>query len=56
MEAEEIKDLYQILPDYKNEPCKPGEMSHRERFFAVMDFKPFDRIIDTEFGYWDNTL
>ncbi|OHD65126.1 MAG: hypothetical protein A2096_00055 [Spirochaetes bacterium GWF1_41_5] len=31
-------------------------MSPRERFFAIMDFKKIDRIIDTEFGYWKDTL
>jgi hypothetical protein len=56
LDAEEIKKLYLKLPDFKNEPCRPGEMSHKERFSAIMDFKAFDRIVDTEFGYWDNTL
>ena len=54
MEAEEIKELYLTIPDYKNEPCSKGEMSHKERFTAIMDYRPFDRIVDTEFGYWDN--
>ena len=31
-------------------------MTHRERFNAVMHFKPVDRIPNEEFGYWGETL
>ncbi len=36
------------------EPRKPwkGTMTQRERFNAQMHYKPFDRTVNMEFGYW----
>jgi len=37
-------------------PCrKPwkGSMTARERFIAQMHYKPFDRTVNIEFGYWE---
>ena len=36
------------------EPRKPwkGIMTPRERFNAQMHYKPFDRTVNMEFGYW----
>lgn len=31
-------------------------MTHKERWHAVMNYRPFDRIPNYEFGYWDETL
>lgn len=57
MEAEEMKALFARKHHYEdNLPVRPGEMSPRERFFAIMDFQKYDRIIDCEFGYWNDTL
>ena len=38
----------------KMEPRKPwkGTMTQRERFNAQMHYKPFDRTVNMEFGYW----
>lgn len=57
MDATELKAYFaQNTPFSENTAVKPGEMSPRERFIATMDFKKPDRIIDTEFGYWSDTL
>jgi len=56
MEAEEMKALFAKRYSYENVPVAKGEMSPKERFEAIMDFRKPDRIIDCEFGYWDNTL
>lgn len=56
MEAEEMRALFEKKHSYENIPVADGEMSPRERFMAIMDFQKFDRLIDTEFGYWNNTL
>ncbi len=56
MEAEEMRALFEKQHTYENVPVAEGEMSPRERFEAIMDFSAFDRVIDTEFGYWRNTL
>lgn len=56
MDADEIKALYSKTQSYENVEVKPGEMSPRQRFLNIMDFKKPDRIIDTEFGYWSDTL
>jgi hypothetical protein len=56
MDANEMMALYAKAQDYTNVPVKKGEMSPRERFLNIMDFKKVDRIIDNEFGYWDDTL
>jgi hypothetical protein len=56
MEAEEMRALFEKRYTYENVPVARGEMSPRERFAAIMAFDKFDRIIDTEFGYWNNTL
>lgn len=31
----------------------PGTMTERERFNAQMHYKPFDRTVNMEFGYWE---
>lgn len=38
----------------KMEPRKPwkGTMTQRDRFNAQMHYKPFDRTVNMEFGYW----
>jgi uroporphyrinogen decarboxylase len=56
MDADELRERYSQKTTFENVPVKPGEMSPRERFLNIMDFKKVDRIIDHEFGYWDNTL
>ncbi len=56
MEAEEMRALFEKKHTYENVPVADGEMSPRDRFYAIMERQPFDRIIDTEFGYWDNTI
>lgn len=56
MEAEEMKQVFEKRQSYDNVDVPAGEMSPRERFHAIMDFGKVDRIIDTEFGYWKNTL
>ncbi|MFH0918792.1 MAG: hypothetical protein V1913_00390 [Fibrobacterota bacterium] len=56
MDANEMNALYEKAQDLSNVEVKPGEMSPRERFFNTMEFKRPDRIIDTEFGYWNDTL
>ena len=33
-----------------------GTMTARERFNAQMNFKPFDRCFNMEFGYWDENF
>ncbi len=43
------------MADKKITPCrKPwaGTMTDRERFNAQMHYKPFDRSVNMEFGYW----
>ena len=37
------------------EPRKPwaGNMTQRDRFNAQMHYKPFDRTVNMEFGYWE---
>jgi hypothetical protein len=56
MDALEMKDLFEKRHAFENVAVAKGEMSPRERFFAIMEGKKFDRIIDCEFGYWNNTL
>ncbi len=56
MDAQEMKALYESTCSYTNVDVKLGNMSPRDRFFAIMDFKKYDRIIDCEFGYWNDTL
>ena len=56
MEAEEMRQLFEKRHNYENVPVPQGEMSPRERFYAIMGFEKFDRVIDAEFGYWNNTL
>ncbi len=56
MDADELKVLYSQKQSLENVQVPKGEMSPRERFMAIMDFKKTDRIVDTEFGYWDETL
>lgn len=33
-----------------------GTMTERERFYAQMHYKPFDRTVNMEFGYWDENF
>ncbi|MCL2771833.1 MAG: hypothetical protein FWD71_00665, partial [Oscillospiraceae bacterium] len=40
----------EIIPMKK--PWK-GTMTQRDRFNAQMHYKPFDRTVNIEFGYWD---
>lgn len=56
MEAAEMKALFERHYSYDNIRVASGAMSPRERFLAIMGARRFDRIIDCEFGYWDNTL
>ncbi|MBI4976942.1 MAG: hypothetical protein HZC28_05635 [Spirochaetes bacterium] len=56
MDADELKVLLEQRWDLGPVAVAPGEMSPRDRFFSIMDFKKPDRIIDTEFGYWNDTL
>jgi uroporphyrinogen decarboxylase len=56
MDADDLRELLTKLWDMSPVPLEPGEMSPRERFFATMEFRKPDRIIDTEFGYWSDTL
>ena len=40
-------------------PCRPkwkGTMTDRERFVNQMNYKPFDRCFNMEFGYWDENF
>jgi uroporphyrinogen decarboxylase len=56
MEAAEFEHLFKEHRSYSNVAVSDGEMSPLERFNAIYEFNSFDRIIDTEFGYWNNTL
>jgi uroporphyrinogen decarboxylase len=56
MDAGEIEKAFSAQQNYKNVPVAQGEMSPLERFNNIMDYKKADRIIDAEFGYWDETL
>jgi hypothetical protein len=56
MDASEFAALYARSCSYENVPVPRGELTPRERFSAIMEFQKPDRIIDTEFGYWNNTL
>ena len=56
MDADEFKAMFEQRVSFDNVDVQPGEMSPRERFFAIMEKKPFDRMIDHEFGYWNETL
>jgi uroporphyrinogen decarboxylase len=56
MDALEMQALFQKRYSYENVPVRPGEMSPRDRFLAIMSGAHYDRIIDCEFGYWDDTL
>jgi len=44
------------MPDATITPCRQpwkGTMTHRDRFNAQMYYKPFDRTVNIEFGYWE---
>jgi len=56
MDADEFEELCKKAVSFTNITVKSGEMTPRDRFFSTMDFKKPDRIIDTEFGYWNDTL
>ena len=56
MEEREFMEMFSKQETYENVPVPEGEMSPKERFECIMAFQPPDRIIDSEFGYWDNTL
>ena len=56
MDADEMKVLFSKARSYENIKVAKGEMSPLERFNGTMEFKKVDRIIDTEFGYWNDTL
>jgi uroporphyrinogen decarboxylase len=56
MDAQEMHELFARRESLENVDVPAGEMSPRERFFKIMNFEKPDRIIDTEFGYWKNTM
>lgn len=56
MEEREFMEMFSRKEHYENVPVPDGEMSPKERFERIMEFQRSDRIIDAEFGYWDNTL
>jgi uroporphyrinogen decarboxylase len=56
MDAIEMEAFFAQSMSYENVPVLAGEMSPRERFYAIMDFVKFDRVMDCEFGYWNDTL
>ncbi len=56
MEVHEFAELYSKLGSYENVKVASGEMAPLERFNNIMDFKKVDRVIDAEFGYWNDTL
>jgi len=56
MDASEIAKLNKEKVEFNNVPVKKGEMTPLERFNKIMDFSRPDRIIDCEFGYWNDTL
>jgi len=56
MDAEEFQELFSKQSGFENVSVGKNKMSPRERFLRIMDFKKPDRIIDTEFGYWHDTL
>lgn len=56
MEEREFMEMFARQERYENVVVPAGEMSPLERFRRIMSFQPVDRMIDTEFGYWDNTL
>lgn len=55
MDADEFEEFFSQKQLFENVK-EDGEMSPRERFFAIMDYQKPDRIIDREFGYWKDTL
>lgn len=56
MEADELQDLLIKQKSFENFEVKNNELSPRERFLKIMEFEKPDRILDIEFGYWDQTL
>lgn len=56
MDALEMQETFARRASYDNVENGPDEMSPKQRFEAIMGYRPFDRIIDTEFGYWNQTL
>jgi uroporphyrinogen decarboxylase len=56
MDAKEMDALFAQSMSFENVTVPDGEMTPLDRFNAIMDFKKPDRIIDAEFGYWDDTL
>ena len=56
MDAVEMQAIATQRSNYENLQVRDSEMPPRERFFATMEFRKPDRIIDCEFGYWDDTL
>lgn len=56
MEEHEFMEMFSKIEKYENLLVPDGEMSPKERFYRIMEFQKPDRIIDTEFGYWNNTL
>jgi uroporphyrinogen decarboxylase len=56
MDALEMQGISTQRSNYENLTVPQGELSPRERFFRIMEGRKPDRIIDTEFGYWDDTL
>jgi hypothetical protein len=56
MDAQEMQEAFAQRASYDNIKSGAHEMSPKQRFEAIMSYQPFDRIIDTEFGYWNQTL
>lgn len=56
MDADEMNALFAKAREFNNVEVPKGEMSPLERFNGTMGFRKVDRIIDAEFGYWNETL
>ncbi|MBD3320897.1 MAG: hypothetical protein GF350_07385, partial [Chitinivibrionales bacterium] len=48
MDAQEMKEYFAKKSSYENVAVPDGESSPRDRFFSIMTFEKFDRIIDRE--------
>lgn len=64
IEIKPSHDMILSIASYKEEmtmtqPIRTpwgGTMTERERFYAQMHYKPFDRTVNMEFGYWDENF
>jgi uroporphyrinogen-III decarboxylase len=55
MEADEFEALFSEQRSLEPVDVPVGAMSPLERFKRIMSFQPVDRVIDREFGYWNDT-